>query len=454
MRPVPSAHFQEQQEQKTLLHILGIIFWLGFVSLVQVVAFDPATRLLITSTAALLFGAWAYFKLGGALVTITGIYCLCIALFVGFAGIYWYIESTNPGYIAKAVWAVHCTTVIAYYLFWKNNTGAPLLPPPDSERTRGAAALGLAMLVAGGILSRFAPVTHLWVATAFAGVVILSAALLGTTRQSLRLLTFGTTAIAVILYIELVFVGFGRLTLAALGFSVLFIATLRYRTYFFKIGTIVALPFALLYFILQREQFGEATYGESLDGIGSVVNPLEQFAVLLRDIDTIPLTWGHTFYAAATQLIPSAIWPTKPDGFGLVLAEMYDPELASQGVTYVALTQGEFIFNFHIWGLPIFVVTVGLTLRYFDALSQKRITKGITSRSSLLAFVAIALTIGGITDITWGGFHLFVGRTGIRLILVLILVIAWAKPLDALRQSSERISKPSSLQTHALMPGH
>lgn len=443
---------QENQERRAFLHLIGIIFWLGGISLVQVVTFDPTTRLMITSAATLLFGLWGFFKLGGELLTAAGIYCICVALFAGFAGIYWALESPHPGYISKGVWVIHCTTVSAYYIFWKNNDQAPILPPFPEENTRGAAALGALLFGMGGILSRFAPMSHVWTATAFAGVTILSAALIATTRQSVRLFTFGSTAVAVILYIEFIFVGFGRLTLAALGFAVLFIATARYRTYYFKIGTIAALPFALTYFIQQREEFGKATYGESLDGIGSVVNPLKQFATLLQDVDSIDLTWGHTFYAAIVQLIPSEIWPGKPDGFGLILAEMYNPEIASLGVTYVALIHGEFIFNFHIWGIIIFIFAIGFALNVIDKIIQRNISKGIDNRVALLAFTAAALTIGGVTDVTWGGFHLFVGRTGLRLIIVFILIFVWAKPLDALQRSEKSRADLPAVPHHGRMP--
>ncbi|WP_295624861.1 hypothetical protein [uncultured Corynebacterium sp.] len=438
----------EERDQRSLFRILGFAFWVGGACLCSVVLFDPPTRLIGLSLITVVFSAWVFINHGGRTVTAAGVFAVCIGLFCGYSGIYWYLQDSffNHAVLANGVLIVHLSHAVIYYFFWANTDEPPSFGPVTENTTSGAAPLGLIMLLAGGALASIGVLRAITVAAAFVGAILVAAALLASTRTSLRTFGFVGSALIFFFYVEFVFVGYGRLTLSAMAFAIMTLATLRYRSYIFKLGTIVALPVALAYLVARREQFGKELYGTELDGIGSVVGPMKRFAEMIPTVDELPLAWGHTFYAAAVTFVPSGLWEDKPVGFGRVLSEYYNPELASIGHSYAAMTFGEYLFNFGLVGLPLAALASGLLIRLIDSLLRRSAAHGITDRMSLVSLVAIVLLIGGVTDIVWGGYHTFMSRTGARLLIVGAIAVFWARVFDNLRAASEENSRNHTIR--------
>ncbi|EMQ98334.1 hypothetical protein [Paeniglutamicibacter gangotriensis] len=406
------------------LEIPGAVLWIGLGLAYGFLEPDPENRLAALSYLTMGFGAWVFLVHGRRMVTTAGIFSLCAAVFVGYPGIYWLTNGNDVGYIADAVTAGYFCLVAMYYIFWRRMK-PPTLGPVKRSTVRGAGMIGVLLMIVGAVAARAGVGSSLAAPAAFAGVVLVSAAFVIGGRRGFKLWAMMVSGAAALFYVQFVFVGFGRLVLSAMAFSVLFILTIRFRTYWIKALTLVAIPPAMMYLVDQREEFGVETFGQALDGIGSIVAPLEQFAVIFRDLEMVTLAWGHTFYAGAVTLIPSAIWPDKPEGFGLVLARFYEPAFADVGGTYAALTHGEFIYNFGAFGLPIMVIVLGWLIRRLDLGFFQAVARGASSRRALLAIVAFAIIAGGMSDILWGGFHLFMGRAGIRLLIVFLIVLTW-----------------------------
>lgn len=406
--------------------VSGVLLWAGVGLSLTLFTLDDSNRLSFMSGLSIAFGAWVFFAHGGRAVTAAGIYSICSALFVGFPGIYYNTLGTSPGYLADAVSLAYLSNVAMYYIFWRSTGPTPPVGRVDVVKLRGVGTIGLIMLIAGALAGRMGIGPDALAApTAFVGVLLVVAPLVLGGRRTMRPFAIVISAVAALFYVQFVFSGYGRLVLSALLFSLAAIFTLRCQSRLVKILILICIPPALIFLIEQREDFGIATYGQALDGVGSIVAPFEQFAVLLRDYEMLGLNYGDTFWAAAVTLIPSAVWQNKPEGFGLVLARIYEPELADRGVTYAALSHGEWVLAFGSFGLLLMTLILGFLIRKVDQCWNLLVGNGISTRKSVIAIVAIAVIIGAITDILWGGSHTFMGRAGVRLLVLALFALLW-----------------------------
>src|SRR5699024_2858044 len=76
---------------------------------------------------AVVFGIWAFLRIGGRTITASGLYCLASSVFVGAAALWWHAQMTHiPDNIYVATATGWWTTFIMYALFWHK-------PLPESQ---------------------------------------------------------------------------------------------------------------------------------------------------------------------------------------------------------------------------------------------------------------------------------------------------------------------------------
>lgn len=419
--------------------LVGAIFWIGTGMAVTLFDTAPGSKTTLLSWMSILFASWTFFRLGGRYVTASGVWSICVGLFGGFAGLYWqHARPDNPD-LAAAIGAVFLTHALMYYIFWAG-TKEPAPGRIDRTELRPFLPLGLGMVAVGSVLTALGVLGAVSAPLAFTGVVLASVGLLSgppRTGGALALLAVGALAG---FYAVFIFSGFGRLVLSALAFSLVMVFLTRWRTWWGKIGTFIAIPPALVYMIGQREQFGLETSGQALDGIGSVVEPLRQFSLMLTGPQEFDLAWGSTFWAALVTHVPSELWPGKPDGLALEAAWIYTPMLAAIGGTVATLLHGEFVYNFGPLGLLVLVVVVGVVIRFLDLGLLRMIRQGVASRRDGLMLTAYIIAAGGMTDMFWSGTHTFMGRTGTRLLLLFLIFLVWGWMSSARARRAEQRS--------------
>ncbi|WBB94165.1 hypothetical protein [Verrucosispora sp. WMMC514] len=379
------------------------------------------------------FGCWVFWRDGGNRITAVGVYNLAFALFVGFAGLYLAVKagSDNPGAPLFAAQAVcYFSHVTMWMLFW-GTTVAPARRPHSPQvtvdgRTAGwAVTFGTALLAVAVTVALAAGHTTVLVMPAgFVGVLLLGVGLLlGPLGR--RTLLCGAVLIAAFgIYFTYLFTGFGRIVIGTLALALLVVFAYRHTHRYAKTIIVGGAAPALLFLAALRAGGPGSTI--DADGFGSAVSPFSSFAHLWQlDIwGYLPHAAGSTFWAAAVALVPRAMWPDKPVGFGSEIVPYLSPELAGTEHSAAALWHGEWLFNFGGWGLLVMIPVIGLAVRGIDRLLIRAAARPLTTPASLAGFVAAILAMVGLFDLLWVGSFTYMTRTGSRLVVLVLLLVA------------------------------
>ncbi len=91
----------------------------------------------------------------------------------------------------------------------------------------------------------------------------------------------------------------------------------------------------------------------------------DSFMLILQHTGvTLPFRWGSTLADLGTFWIPRAIWPGKPDSFGLEFPALYMPDVRWGAMTYVSTSlPGELFLNFHVAGVLVGSWLLGTAMR-------------------------------------------------------------------------------------------
>lgn len=395
------------------------------------------------------FGVITYWSHGRNRVTAAGLYALAAAIFAGYAGLWWTTQHdmvSNEIYRATT-WAFWTTWLMSR--FWgRGSIEGPLhLTVAEPGATRWGIRWGLGLAIAGiGSHLVGIQVGQTFVGeVAFVGLTLLAVSLILRRSESgvSRALVVTTGSLAV--YSTTIFSGFGRLVLVSLILGPVVLLAGRLAGRRLKVMSIVAIGPALAVFAAAREVFGRRKYGtDSLSGIGSVVEPLRDFGRLLGRSDGYSFAYGDTFWAALTVHVPRAVWPGKPIGFGTELTQMFAPELASVGQTYVVLTPGEWYYNFGVWGLLAMAPALGLFLRLLDgALLRAQSTPAVSPRQLLWLTMAL-VAVADVPNLFWAGSFGYTARAGTRLlVLAALVVLATARPAAPAEPNATPLSRAS-----------
>jgi len=395
---------------------------------VPMIGHDRAIAVL--AGASLLFGLWVWWRHGGPAITAVGVYNFAFALFVGFAGLYLLSTGTVDGSMVRALAWCYFGQVTTWLLFWSRPPAPePAGPRPvDSALLRQATVAGV--LVAGGSGTALAlfgfggTPRHVVQACGFVGALLIAIGLLSDGRRR-PLAGLVLTAAAFALSVA-TSNSYGRLMLGSLGLALMVVVSRRLRTRAVKLAVVAgAAPVLWMFAIMRKDALLEQHPGLRMDGTGleSVASPLRVFAVLLdyNDLGLFAPAWGHTFGAALISLLPRAVWPGKPQGFGAELVPLVNPELVNSGHSDAALFQGEWLFNFGVAGLILMVPAVGLAVAAVDRFLWATAVRPLVGRGALLAYATAIVVAAGLPDLAWGTFT-FTARAGMRLAA---LVLVW-----------------------------
>jgi hypothetical protein len=386
------------------------------------------------SLLAVLFGAWVFWRHGGTRITAVGIYNLAFAVFVGFGGFYHSTKNvmSDPGIPLFTIVAVcFFGHVLTWMLFWGNGAPAAAARSDAARVDAGTAGwaftFGLALLAVAVIASLVSAETEFTAKpVGFAGVVLLAAGLLRGPLGRWKVLCGSLCAVAFTVYFFYLFDGFGRIVLGSLALALLVILSHGDRRRYTK--ALVVLGGVPVMLFLAALRAGGAASDVDSDGFGSAVSPLSAFAELwqMNAIGVLPRGWGGTFFAAAVALVPRAFWPEKPVGFGYELVPYLAPELAGTGHSVAALWYGEWLFNFGVVGMVAMIPVTGLFVSAIDRFLARASARPLTTPRALGSYVAGVLVAVGLFDLVWVGGFTYMTRTGPRLVVVALLVMATA----------------------------
>jgi len=402
---------------------------------------EQSDAVFVLSGAALLFGVWVWWRHGGTAITAVGIYHFAFALFVGFAGLYLLFTGTADHSLVRALAWCYFGQVTTWLLFWAGDPPpAPRAPQPvDAVLLRRITWFGVAVAAVAAVASLYLLGTprHFAQSAGFVGALLVALGLLGDERRHPLL---GCAAAAAAFGASMATSNsYGRLMLGSLGLALLVVVARRLRTRLVKAAVLAcAAPILLVFAQMRKDAILDNRPNVTMNGTGleSVASPLQTFALLLdyNDIGQFANAWGHTFLAAVTSLVPRALWPGKPQGFGADLVPIVNPELVNSGHSDAALLQGEWLYNFGVAGLLLMVPVMGLAIRAVDDLLARTAARPLVDRRALLGYGAAIIIAAGLPDLAWGTFT-FAARAGMRLIVlvgVLFLLsdrrITWPGP--------------------------
>lgn len=368
---------------------------------------------------------------GGGMPVPSGVYMFSFAFFGGVAPLYG-IASGEWG-VSQWLWIALLLTYfshsLVYFGFRLHTTSLSLVPVRGGCPMGAGLIVGSLMTLAGAASVSIAPYNPIPDALSFVGVLMVGASvILGARRPTLGPLLVLAGAGA--LHLAYTFNGFGRLSVVALGLSLLTLVSLRSSSRILKYVFLMLLPAGVLFL------------ADSPRGLDSGISPVYTFADLLAlgARSGFELGYGGTFLDAAVALVPRSLWPGKPIGFGSTLAWMFHPQYAVTGHSDVALFIGEWYYNFSYLGVALMIPVLALLLRRLDALFAKLVASSISRSSHLVKAVLAAILASGMMDLFWTGTFTFVARSGTRLLVALLVFLV----LRSLEVSAR--AAPSSLR--------
>jgi hypothetical protein len=421
--------------------ISAAIFALSILALEVVLGLEASFALL--SVAHLGVGLYLFKQRGGNLVTPTGIYFLSVAIMLGIAGAQLLI--TQPEDVTEwtfaASWAAFASNLVI--LGVQRRRRQPFVENPKVRLDRRLAGwylrVGTALFATGLLINLADPglVGPLPDAFAFTGVVLLLAGVfLGPTpyRPSRQLVRMALAIVAIGLFVEIFFSGFGRLVVAGLVLVAFLLINLGEPAAWHKQVLVVALIPVLILAGWARVTVlgGETTPIDVIvkgEGLGSLTNPVYYLGELIdadrsgspRAMDT---RFGATYLEALVAWVPRDLWEEKPFGLGFELAARLDSENPIAGdpenaYSIAALTYGEWYVNFGWLGFVIIPPFLALALSGLDRWQARVVARRWSNESShTLQMLMMVVIISGIPEFVWMGSFTMVSRTGIRLLIM------------------------------------
>ena len=402
----------------------------------------------ILSTA---FGVWIFFRDGGDQVTAAGVYSFSQALFVGFSGMYLTFEwgpgvGQLPATIGLAIALCYFAHVLSWAIFWTRSSTPRWRLRLSQDSTRRTAMYGFALLgIAVALRTMGYGLSPMIQACGFVGVALVGIwAFCGASKRPLISALWAVGAFGI--YVTYLFVGFGRIILATLAFSMVVMAAQRFNGKKIKACVLFGLvPLLMISAKVRVSKVEALNPGVSVKetGLESVLSPLRAFALLVDMAlgGLLPHADGRTFFSAMVVLVPRSAWPEKPIGFGAELVPYLRPDLLGVGHSEAALLAGEFLFNFGFAGLLLMVLTVGFLIRVLDRLIAQ---EGARSEPNWIRSSALTMAAVGTIDLAWGGAFTFTSRFGPRLLIFTCVALLGAIAWRGTTPSTSTATDPSS----------
>lgn len=382
---------------------------------------DNLWTLTALSTVTAIMGLWGFIHSGGPRITAAGMFMISIAVFIGYAGLWWcnFLGRDVPSEMVLIVGSAYAATLVSYHLFWwpdENRVPKSSNSFNSSNSTKwtsfaglGIVAVSLTAHILGG-----QSVQVLSEAGTVLGILLFS---YGASNYSTRFRIFSSSSVVLIilmvLFVAIVFDGFGRLPVIALAGSVGVLLTQWSGNRAIKYLAIAAVPAsstlltALRYWRLDGVS---PSLPSEATGPDSDVGGLWTYSRLVELGDRLEFGWGETFASTLVAWIPREIWNEKPFGLGFDLTLLLEPQLAPYGHSLVATVFGEWYFNFGWWGIPAFVLMVGPAIRWLDRRQLDDIDNPSQRSFDVMKSVLMAAAIGAIPHLVWSGTHTFFAR--------------------------------------------
>lgn len=416
----------------SVLLVAGVVVAAVHVLLVVSLADPYGAVLVFYGGATVLFGLAAFLRHGGARITAAGVWCLAAAIFVGFPALY-YWSGQDAGRLARADTAAALafwTTWVMYAAFWRQPRHVSQLDLDASTLRRSALGAVVAAAVLGGagqVSNQLAEYLFFPVMGCL-GLLAACLVLSGSVHPVNQLARLAGAGVLLLLLWETFFGGYGRLVLVAVALVPILLVSMRLARWWFKAVIAVSILPVMGYFVSSRQRLGDE-HGKDLSGIGSVVEPFRDYARILDDYGRglFEYGWGDTFLATAVFWMPRGLWPDKPVGFGAVLVDRFWPEMSGTGVSLAALSWGEWVHNFGVFGLLLMALFLGYGIRVLDgAIFSERLSGTMTS-PKVLGLVAAVTVASQLPCLLWAGSYTFAERAvmsaGPLLVAAVLLVM-------------------------------
>ncbi|MGI8761846.1 MAG: hypothetical protein ACR2LF_11255 [Jatrophihabitantaceae bacterium] len=389
----------------------------------------------ILAIAAIAAGIAAFVTHGGSRVSAAGVYCITAGIMVGCGAWYWAGQvppATTRGSILEAGLVIYASTAAMYLLFWRRSmrSGAVahvVRPPISLGEATSLRFVGTILFLVGATLNRTGPALGgLTICAAEVGVIMFASSLLlsgGIKALQTPVRTCLAGGVFIVYYL-VVFSGYGRLRLATLVIATVVLAQYRLRTRVKPIAVLTVLPTLALFATIGQQRLASATNNTvqaSASGLGSLVNPLATVGQLLHE--HLTGGGGSTLLAEVIVIVPRQLWPHKPLQFGRVLALDLHPETITTKLSMPCMPQGEWYYNFGWFGLILMIPVLGWAVRWLDNRLERRIGKPLISQRDVYSFVGLAILVGSISDLAWGGTATWTDRNIQRLLLLLPFVL-------------------------------
>ena len=438
--------------------LLGAATYAAGIGLVDPLSTPPASAfsllgLLTGSTGVLLF-----LLRGGRAITPSGVYFLGSGLFGGFAVILH--ATTQPATLSRQLFTASALVLMSTLATWffhrrfarhQDEISMDASMPLQGSGHRWLMLLGISLFVVAVAvrstpLFQFGTIPLIVRSTAHAAVVCTAVAAAMSWRRRPRpggQVTLTVLAVGIFaLYLDQFFGTFGRIVPASIALScVMAFSILEPRINYKRIVVVAMLPGLVLAGLLRSSDDARATdVLAEASGLGSVLSPIATVAELMeRDgtTDGFDRQYGRTFVEAfVVVLVPRGLWPEQPVGFGRRLTEELRPSLLSGGHSMAAMDHGEWFVNFGLLGFALLSVTMGWALAVLDRWLARIIRRSVLTRRDLIELSVGTTLAGGLTILSWGGLHSYLGRIGLpALVAGAVVGLALRRSAPSLRSS-------------------
>lgn len=397
-------------------------------------AMTAKEAILVICGGSLLHGIWGFWQHGGRHFTAAGMVSFSFALFVGFAGIYSvtnYGPGADPARLLPAAAYSFSLQVILYYGWRQTDTPRHINTTHTSipaDTARWGSWVGLIMVGVSVTATNLGAVSGVFNQFAVSGAVLFSLSLFCGRSHFHHGLSAVITLVLVAVLASVIFTGFGRLQLGALGLGAAASAAYRFRYKLVKVVLLFATAPVLIYLAHRRVEFTaqlNVNQTGNVSGFESVISPLSRFGDLLYGSHngTVDPHYLSSFFATLVAFVPRTLWPEKPPGFGAVLADYFYPGSSSHGYSAVALSQGEWVWAFGIAGPIIMLPVLGISVRMADRIANQCRSQQDMTISGLVKLAMLTVIISGMPDLLWGGTFNFITRSGLRILLLGLVLL-------------------------------
>lgn len=403
------------------------------------------------------FAVWGYLRQGGHLVNASALFCYATALFIAFPAAYAGIFGSARAETVGAGWLLICltlgvATMAAVLIVSPDATGTSTRPsnaPMPQDRLTSirqplvspatGLRLGGVLMGVGLVLTPFDAASWLRLPQSLSGlsILVLTLALSESSSGAQRLLLLGGVLATSALYYQYMFGSFGRLVLGSIVCAMAVIYSVRRVSYLPKVVLLAGTAPALIYLAQQRLAFVKETWNyqaPSGEGIASVTGPFvscAQIAAAYWD-GLISPTFGSTLWATSVFWVPRNLWPGKPVGFGAEIVYITQPgNLDVPEFSDAATIVGELIWNLGLLFIVGGIALLALAIRWLDRQVIAISGPDGAQTATPVRILALAVVLGGIVNLVWGGVFTFTTRAAGMLVVLGLFHLMWSRPRRA-----------------------